>query len=192
MQQWNYIKEIGNKGTHQWVLNGDLNITMATHERSSFTFPTITSIPKIKNTIDGVDLTDIGFVGCQYTWSNKKSPPNLIQARLDRSLVNGYWLNHYGNSKVFHIDFIGSDRIPILLVTDPNSNQGKRPCRYYKYWFRDPASHEVIRKAYDLEFRGSPSYQFTNKFRNIKFGLKRYNTDHFGNIDNRVKELESE
>lgn len=148
MQQWNYIKEIGNRTDHPWVIISDLNITMASHEISSFSNPTTSSIPEITTIIDGVDLSDLGFIGCQYTWSNRQSPPNLIKARLDRALVNGHWMNHYGNSKVFHIDSIGSSHLPFLLVTDPNSNQGKRPYRYYKCWFRDPASHEVIKNSY--------------------------------------------
>ncbi|XP_026377705.1 uncharacterized protein LOC113272003 [Papaver somniferum] len=114
--QWNHIDSIGADINLPWVLIGDLNITMFAHERSTNTRQTTIKYPIIQQVIDRSDLIDLGYIGAQFTWSNRQSDSDNVKARLDRSLVNGHWLHHYNNSKLFHIDAIGSDHLHIAVT----------------------------------------------------------------------------
>lgn len=40
--------------------------------------------------INQAGLHDLGYRGPAYTWSNKRSPQDLICERLDRALANTY------------------------------------------------------------------------------------------------------
>ncbi|RZC73954.1 hypothetical protein C5167_049428 [Papaver somniferum] len=62
LQQCDYISRIGKQANLPWVLIGDLNITMFSHERSTFTNPTTEDFPIIQHIIDNSDLPDLGFV----------------------------------------------------------------------------------------------------------------------------------
>ncbi|XP_026417371.1 uncharacterized protein LOC113312852 [Papaver somniferum] len=164
---------------------------MDAHERSTFSSPTTTEIPEIQTIIDRADLSDLGFSGNKFTWSNRQSEVDCIYARLDMALGNGYLLNQYGSSRVHHIDTIGSDHIPIILETNPLSYQGSKPYKYFKCWSSDPSVREIISNAYSKEVRGSSPFQLTNKLRFIKHDLKLWNNQHFGNINNKVKYINS-
>ncbi|XP_026458485.1 uncharacterized protein LOC113358999 [Papaver somniferum] len=175
-----------------WAIIGDLNITMYNHETSTITSPTTTEFPEIQQIIDVSNLSDLGFVGSKFTWSNRQSGDDLVMAGLDRALVNGLWLQFYANSKLTHINVVGSDHTSIILCTESNSHQGKRPYRYFKCWFKDPTCHEVIKQSYRTNFRGSHAYCFTNRLRNVKYALSKWNLTHFGNIDQKVKDLRNQ
>ncbi|XP_026410929.1 uncharacterized protein LOC113306174 [Papaver somniferum] len=187
MEQWKYIGEIGARIDHPWVIIGYLNITMHDHDRSTYSTPTTTEYPEIQTILDNSDLSDLGYIGNRFTWNNRQYGNNCIYARLDRALVNGHWLNHYGCTPVHHIDTIGSDHIPIILETTSVSFQGSKPYRYFKCWGSDPSVREVIKNAYSKDVRGSSSFQFTNKLRFVKHDLKLWNHQPFGNIDHKVR-----
>ncbi|XP_026430516.1 uncharacterized protein LOC113327552 [Papaver somniferum] len=104
-------------------------------------------------------------------------------------MVNGHWLHHYNNSKLFHIDAIGSDHLPILLVTNSNVYQGKKPYRYFKCWFKDPTCQQNIKDAYKTNLRGSHAFKMVNCLRNVKYELRKWNKNHYGNIDQKVHSL---
>ncbi|XP_026459090.1 uncharacterized protein LOC113359715 [Papaver somniferum] len=189
VEQREYINSIGSQVNLPWVIIGDLNITMFAHERSSNTRPTTSEFPLIQQVIDRSYLNDLGYIGSQFTWSNRQSGIDNVRSRLDRALVISQWLHHYNHSKLFHLDAIGSDHLPILLVTNTTSHQGKRPFRYFKCWFKDPTCQQVIRDAYKLNIRGSHAYRMTNGIRNVKFELKKWNLSHYGNVDHKVSML---
>ncbi|XP_026395781.1 uncharacterized protein LOC113290388 [Papaver somniferum] len=164
-------------------------MTMFVHERSSNTRPTICEFPIIQRVIDSSVLIDLGYIGSQFTWSNKKSGINNVKARLDRAMVNSHWLHHYNNSKLFHIDAIVSDHLPILLVTNGNDHQGKNLYRYFKCWFKDPTCQQIIKDSYKTNLRGSHAFKLVNCLRNVKYEIKKWNTTHYGNIDHKVHSL---
>ncbi|XP_026383690.1 uncharacterized protein LOC113279205 [Papaver somniferum] len=192
MEQWKYIREIGARANLPWVIIGDLNITMHAHERYTFSTPTTLEYPEIQSIIDNVDLSDLGYIGNNFTWNNRQSGNDCIYARLDMALGNGHWLTHYGSSIVHHIDAICSDHIPIILETNPMSNQGSKPYRYFKCWRIDPSVREVINNAYSKDVRSSSPYKLANRLRFVEHDIKLWNIQHFGNIDHKVKTLSNQ
>ncbi|CAN1338922.1 hypothetical protein LINPERPRIM_LOCUS38278 [Linum perenne] len=54
-------------------------------------------------------LIDIGFTGPEFTWSNRQSPPSLIDERIDRFFLNEFWLDIFPEKAIEHLPPICSD-----------------------------------------------------------------------------------
>lgn len=70
-----------------------------------------------RDCINNNNLTDLGFKGSKYTWTNKKyrNMWALILERLDRCLANKSWINSFPDSTVTHLARTHSDHCAILL-----------------------------------------------------------------------------
>ncbi|CAN1121774.1 hypothetical protein LINPERHAP2_LOCUS963 [Linum perenne] len=60
-------------------------------------------------------LSDLGFIGDHFTWSNNHASPGEIKFHLDRMIASTSWRITYQNAMVFHEEKIGSDHCPIRL-----------------------------------------------------------------------------
>ncbi|OIT38852.1 hypothetical protein A4A49_65613, partial [Nicotiana attenuata] len=60
-------------------------------------------------------LTDLGYYGPRYTWSNGRGPCAIVWKRLDRGLANDNWLAAYPATNISHLASTGSDHSPLLM-----------------------------------------------------------------------------
>ncbi|KAK9033662.1 hypothetical protein V6N11_049848 [Hibiscus sabdariffa] len=60
------------------------------------------------------NLNDLGFQGPLFILKRV-----ILHQRLDRYIGNDGWWNMWPNSQLMHLSRLGSDHIPILLVTEP-------------------------------------------------------------------------
>lgn len=70
-----------------------------------------------------LDLQDVPFVGTRFTWANKRENLGLIMEPLDRAYASAAWLTDFPNTLTRHFPITTSDHAPILLHTDPPSQQ---------------------------------------------------------------------
>ncbi|KAK8682144.1 hypothetical protein V6N13_054539 [Hibiscus sabdariffa] len=61
-------------------------------------------------------MNDLGFQGPKFTWRR-----GTLHQRLDRCIGNDGWWSMWLNSQLLHLNRIGSDHRPILLVIGPPS-----------------------------------------------------------------------
>lgn len=66
-----------------------------------------------RHCLEDCDLFYLGYVGYQYTWTNKQTDENNIQERLDRGVANELWRNKFPAARVFHLTRVLSDHCPI-------------------------------------------------------------------------------
>lgn len=68
--------------------------------------------------INHMGLVYLDFRGPPMTWSNRRDGQDHITERIDRSMASTPWLCRHSNAQVFHLDDLGSDHRPLLLVVD--------------------------------------------------------------------------
>ncbi|EPS65078.1 hypothetical protein M569_09701, partial [Genlisea aurea] len=102
-------------------------------------------------------LSDLGFIGFPYTWSNKRQQPATVRARLDRALSSDSWNILFPNATVRHLSFGGSDHSPILIQKDFQGSLGHVPrsrrFRFEAYWAEIPGCEESIREGWTMVHR---------------------------------------
>lgn len=85
---WKYIAQMVGSINHEWLMLGDLNLTLIEQDKKGNGSFNKTEADKIMYCLEMEDLSDLGFVGYPYTWSNKRKDESLTKARLDRVLAN--------------------------------------------------------------------------------------------------------
>lgn len=104
-------------------------------------------------------LSDLGYAGCRFTWSNNRVAPSTVRCRLDRVCANGLALQRFNTVAVSHIELPGSDHILIRLQLK-RSDQAQphsrwRPFRFEAMWIRRDDCEEIVWKAWEEGGSGS-------------------------------------
>ncbi|XP_072056375.1 uncharacterized protein [Arachis hypogaea] len=98
---------------------GDFNSITTPEEKDGGGDTPLSSMTAFNLFIGDNDLVDLGMIGRQYTWSNRRAGNELIQERLDRVLVNAELLQSFCQPTVLRLAENGSDHAPLLLDTTP-------------------------------------------------------------------------
>ncbi|XP_024172054.1 uncharacterized protein LOC112178075 [Rosa chinensis] len=79
-------------------------------------------------TMEDAGLSDMGFVGCRFTWSNK-----FTKERLDRGFQSTQWRDHYPLSRVITLPPSDSDHNPLLVEVKAESSPLRRCPRKFRF-----------------------------------------------------------
>ncbi|XP_075112636.1 uncharacterized protein LOC142182308 [Nicotiana tabacum] len=115
---------------------------------------------------------DAGFSGSQFTWCNGWSPNRRVWKRLDRVLVNQYWMNNYDSTNVNHLIRTRSDHSSLLTIAKNTSQHTTKYFKFLDFWTNKNGFKGVVKQAWDIEML-IPLVQ-----------------DLFGNIFDNVRDLE--
>ncbi|KAL5818860.1 hypothetical protein ACOSQ4_022702 [Xanthoceras sorbifolium] len=123
-------------------------------------------------------LVDMGYVGQNFTWVNKRGFEEDIWVRLDGAVCSRDWRIRYGDGYVKHLPRVNSDHCPIILYTKSAhiTESTLKPFRFEAMWSKHKNYDEFIKKAWPSE--GSIS----EKLDNMTNKLKLWNKDCFGNL----------
>jgi hypothetical protein len=50
--------------------------------------------------LNDLEVMDLNFNGCFYTWTNKSEEPHFVAGKLDRVLANEFWMSYFGKTIV--------------------------------------------------------------------------------------------
>lgn len=135
-------------------------------------------------------MVDLGFCGFPFTWSNHQGN-NLIEERLNHGLDNASWSDLFPSAYIKHLILVGSDHSSIILYTDNFSPNISKPFKFFCVYLKQQGCKEVIVNTWKVECRGSHVFQLVNKLANVRFFVQLWNMNHFGNIQNNIKTLQT-
>ena len=145
---WNYLENLAATISLPWVLLGDFNDMTSEDEKMGGLPLNKTRIAFFKNCMDKCGLTDLGFQGPRFTWTNKSLAWNgPIQERLDRGLGNAEWKLLFPMAEIHHLPRVKSDHCPIMLLTDPCERKPPKPFRFERMWLTDPSFPSVVEQG---------------------------------------------
>jgi hypothetical protein len=73
--------------------------------------------------LEECELTDLGFLGLKFTWSNCREDIRFIKERLDRGLANQEWRDLFPEVVVVVELALGSDHLLVLVSLDGNAGK---------------------------------------------------------------------
>src|SRR4051812_25708775 len=97
-----------------WLVAGDFNIIADQDEKAGGCPVNMQDMTDFVNMIQIAQLTDAGYNGNKFTWTNNRTEGAAIAERLDRVLINGEWGAKY-NTRVDHLHKNCSDHTPLLI-----------------------------------------------------------------------------
>lgn len=149
-----------------------------------------------RDTLSDCNLMDLGFQGPIFTWSNNRTAPHTVRCLLDRFYGNREWLEFALFAVLEHLNFPGSDHVPILLCVSPRSGirvgSKGRPWRFNAHWIRKEECEAIIREGWESAV--SP-YCFERLFSGLEacqLGLCQWSQDIHNNPRRRIDQLKQQ
>jgi exonuclease III len=99
-EAWQLLKILARMSPDPWVCIGDFNKVLTSSEKLGGNARQQNLMQAFQQTLEECSLTDLGFVGPKFTWSNCQEGVALIQERLDRGVANLAWINIFPDAEV--------------------------------------------------------------------------------------------
>jgi hypothetical protein len=181
---WDHLVNFASTHNVPWVVAGDFNDILSSHEKLSSTPANSRRMNVFHNCLDACNLLDLGFNGPRFTWTNKRDR-GLVMERLDQFFCNPSWQTMFVKSIVLHLPRVHSDHTPILLDTEPIQHQfGNRPFHFETIWLTDPSFPNLV----DVSWKKFPN-NVTLALADFTTRVSSWNKLEFGNIFYRKQRL---
>jgi len=185
-----------NEGRHYplWIGEGDFNIIKTMEEKQGGRIRLDSDSNGFKQFLQNNRLMDIPTSNGIFTWSNKRRGIHHITSKLDRFLISDNAVHLGGDFTASIIPQGGSDHWPVMLHWSRLGNGGNRPFRFKAFWFTNKNFKAVVNDAWTTYKppEGAKMYQFQQKLKNLKYALKAWNRNRFGNIQEQRQQLEQQ
>lgn len=136
----------------------------------------------LRQLISNHGLIDLGFIGCPFTWNNKRSGLANIQERLDRGFSNDEWRLVFPEATITHLPAIQSDHKPLQLQLQPTIDHLPKPFKFESMWISHLDTGYIIEEDWNLETH------FGACLKHTKNALRDWNKRVFGNLQLRIKD----
>ena len=141
--------------------------------------------------INEVGLYDCGFSGASFTWCNNLQSMSLMWQRIDRALVNVNWGDRFEKTEVEHATKIHSDHCPFIYRFSEIA--ALRRISYFKFLdmlTEHPGFPKLVEDNWTSSYSNNPIENVFLKLKYLKFHLKRWNKEVFGNVFDNIKAKE--
>lgn len=88
---WSFLTRLAKGNSLPWVSIGDFNDLMHEGEKEGGSTRLVRQMSTFSEVVNDSHLKDQGYVGQNFTWSQKFGDRGWIRERLDRALVSTGW-----------------------------------------------------------------------------------------------------
>lgn len=139
--------------TIPWICGGDFNDFLCDWEKSGEVVIRHNWERYLGDFMNNMELLDLEFHGPKFTRRGHRNG-HLVEARLDRDLVNQKWLEMWPNTYVSHATVLGSDHNPLIVQGEPQCSKGKRLFRFEAYWSNEVDCQDIVRSCWEMPCLG--------------------------------------
>ena len=100
-ESWALLEHLKQFQTQSWLCIGDFNKILTQEEKIGAILRREGHMDQFRNALGNCQLTDLGFIGSQYTWTNCRHDGNFVKECLDRVVANMEWRGIYREANVF-------------------------------------------------------------------------------------------
>lgn len=186
------MRNIKPNGGEPWLCTGDFNTIMWATEKKGGNPKNWLEMNNFRNTIAICNMSDLGFSGNRFTWSNGRGGAENILERLDRALASSEWKSLYPTYRVRHLPRFKSDHNPIVVDCSKNDEswgnprkKGKR-FRFEHMWIQHPNFTNLLEKIWKT---GDKNASFMEKAKSCGNELLNWEKTEFGNIRSKIRNL---
>ncbi|XP_026400275.1 uncharacterized protein LOC113296156 [Papaver somniferum] len=186
-QYWQELRGIRLVFDDPWLTRGDFNAILSPDERN-IPGGGVENRNSFKAFVHKSSLIDIPMAGGRFIWTNSQQPPLL--SRLDTFLLCPDFMNHCLSPMQVRLRRPISDHARIMLHCNFEDSR-KSPFRLDNFILHHPDFINNLRLWWDnLSFSGSPSFIFAKKLQDLKFFIKIWQKQTFGNLQAQIDNLE--
>jgi hypothetical protein len=98
-----------------WMVLGDFNEILALKEKQGCEDKSFHQMARFRDVLANCSLMDFGFLGPEFTWSNRREDDDLVRVQLDRGLATSEWKLLFPNSSVRYLKIANSNHLCLLV-----------------------------------------------------------------------------
>lgn len=132
--------------------------------------------------INSCALLEVPFTGTRYTWWNGRIKDDCILKKLDRILVNHEFSTTFPAIRVQQFIRQSSDHVPLHVVCNTEVEALLKPFRFLNFWAKHEQFKSVVQQNWNIEFTGSPFMEVNAKLKKVKWALRNWSKETFGDI----------
>ncbi|CAM8923331.1 unnamed protein product [Rhodiola kirilowii] len=189
-QLWEDIGEFSLHIDSPWLLLGDFNSIASWSEKKGGNKKNGKSIRQFNDFMAKVGISDAGYEGSPFTWSNNQEGASRIWERLDRCLINGLAMNSFPGLKIKHLTRTASDHCPLLLSFEDEKLKGRRSFKFMGMWVQHPDFFNKVRQSWEGQLHINPLVNFGLKLKRTRAALNYWNWETFGDVNRKIKETQ--
>jgi exonuclease III len=146
VEAWALIKYLAQMDSFPWVCIGDFNEVLTTSEKWGGSGRANSQMAAFRQTLESCKLTNLGYRGPKFTWSNCQEGSNFIKERLDREVANAKWMDLFPNSEILVEAILCSDHAPLILCLSGlgGGERRRRRFRYEESWLKEEGYAENV------------------------------------------------
>ncbi|XP_059295379.1 uncharacterized protein LOC132048699 [Lycium ferocissimum] len=174
-----------------WCLGGDFNVILNPSEKLGGKPHRMYKSLDFSSCMDNCELTDIGFMGPNFTWCNNRRPVKRIWKRLDRVFINDSWGQLFHNNIVRHLPRTGSDHRPLLINCHNAYKNGIKYFKFLDFWTEQPNFYQLVEETWNVRIFGNPMWILQQKLKILSKKLSQWSRDVIGNVYDEVNMWET-
>ncbi|XP_019438908.1 PREDICTED: uncharacterized protein LOC109344602 [Lupinus angustifolius] len=178
-----------NKISNICAVIGDFNVVLRANENRGTRLPARLPSEEFKTFLDNANLLHLPTRGSPFTWSNRMRGYALTEKRLDKTICNEDWLNNWDQISCFALPRSTFDHHPLILCSSISLSDSHSHFKFYKMWLNHSDCRRLVTEAWRTDFFGYHMFIFAQKMKHLKKELRFWNTNVFGNIHTRVKNV---
>lgn len=135
------------------------------------------------------DLSDLGYIGNKFTWSNRRFTSIFISEILDRDCGNNLWINKFPNTIVRNLPNTTSNHKPILNDNKADQRRNNRILIYENIWNQN----KIFRENLEVFMRQNTlsNNNLSNKLNLLTQNIKNWPLRDLHDIDKQIQNLTS-
>lgn len=176
-EAWNLLRHIAHMEPIPWICLGDFNEILCSNEKFGGKERQRGLMEAFQNTLEGCGLSDLGYKGPKFTWTNCREDTEFIKERLDRAVANHDWCESFQGVEVLVGVAICSNHSPIFVCLKQKGieRRGRRKFRFEAGWEINTRCRAIIEQSWKgKNSQTDPWRQLSCKLETCKNSLMRW------------------
>ncbi|KAJ8439338.1 LOW QUALITY PROTEIN: hypothetical protein Cgig2_022475 [Carnegiea gigantea] len=186
------ISDLHGRSDLPWLLGGDINEIFYNLEKKGGPEKPQAILDHFRDTFSACNLHDLGYVGYEFTWWNKRDGGQSVEERLDHFMASLEWSLLLPEAKAFHINAKLSDHLHIQLklkggCQETSRSSTQKSFKFKNMWALYEGCGEVIKRAWNHS--GTLSLAL-DSIKRCASDLSAWNFTEFGHVQHKIHDLE--
>jgi hypothetical protein len=192
------MRQMSTQWSGPWICCGDFNEVLSQDEHYGSNDRSETQIRLFQECLDDCALSDMGFSGPMFTWTNKQNNDRNVRVRLDWAVANGLFTQIFDDCMVENVITTTSDHYAVSISLqsfndDPEPVPVQMGFKFEAAWLRSPDYMQVMEQAWKDGSQGPSSLRSTwATLHRVATSLGQWSKDTFGSVGQKIRKLECE
>ncbi|KAJ9536708.1 LOW QUALITY PROTEIN: hypothetical protein OSB04_un000093 [Centaurea solstitialis] len=161
-----------------WCLLGDFNATISPDETLGGTVRRDVRMEDFADCVSRLNVFDLRYYGCFFTWSQKPSGGQGIYKKLDRVMVNAEFVDLFPISSVTFCSRGVSDHCPGIVTMDSRRIKKNPQFRFDNFMSSHMEFLPLVEKFWKIPIVGTYAFSVVSKLKNLKQYLRKLRSKH--------------